>query len=541
MNRSDQGEHLSLYIATERTSLMRIHPFSPIAFSLFVSSLVLVGCSGSGGGNIPPASALGDLSNPLEVQSSNGVAMLHLSAVLDPHTGAPAFAYQGSEQAPTIRVNPGDTIDLTYENDLPPSSSDPLNMTNLHFHGLTVSPNPPADDVMLMAMPGQSMHYSLQIPPEQPPGIYWYHPHAHGETNWQVSNGMAGAIIVDGVSSYAPQLVGMRERVMIVRDNLMRPDFSTLAKLTRTLSSKRARLDNGLTSSTCSSQPEENRALTVNGVTAPTISIAPGERQFWRIVNAGAGRYLDLAVDGESVQLVSLDGVSLAVYPGNAVTQTVGHVLVPPAGRAEIIVTGQSSGAALRTLCVDSGPIGDPDPAAVLAVLMPPTSATSATIAKTIVKPSSLRFKAGSGNGAYTALPAPTAKRTITLSESADGLSFFINGQAFDMNAPPLITVQSGTVEEWTVLNTTQEVHDFHIHQVHFVAEDVNGQTQSPYRWVDTINVPYETTAADGTMTPGEVKLLMDFRDPVVRGTFMFHCHILEHEDGGMMAKIAVQ
>jgi suppressor of ftsI len=519
------------------------------ALSLFVSTLILDGCSGSGAGAVPPTSPLGDLANPFEVQSSNGIVSLHLNAILDPHTGAPAFAYQESKQAPTIRVHPGDTIDLTYENDLPPSPSEPLNMTNLHFHGLSVSPNPPADDAMLMAMPGQNIHYSLRIPPEQPPGIYWYHPHAYGETNWQVSNGMAGAIIVEGVSSYVPQLVGMRERVLIVRDILMRPDFSTLAKLKRTLSSKRALLDNGLTSSACSSQPDENHILTVNGATMPTIGIAAGERQFWRIVNAGAGRYLDLAVDGESVQLVSLDGVPLAAYPGNAVTQTVGHVLVPPAGRAEIIVTGRSSGAALRTLCFDSGPIGDPNPAAPLAILKAPTAAEEsiATSSRTIVKPSpggsktkKARF-VGSGNGVYTALPAPTTKRTITLDEAPDGLSFFINGKAFAMNAPPLITAQAGTVEEWTVLNTTEEVHDFHIHQIHFAVEEVNGQAQSPYRWVDTVNVPYQTTAADGTTTPGKVKLLMDFRDPVIRGTFMFHCHILEHEDGGMMAKIAVQ
>ena len=529
----------------ERTSPLRIPSF---ALSLFMSSIVLVGCSASGGGAVPPASTLGDLANPLEVRSSNGVATLHLNAVLDPLTGAPAFAYQGSELAPTIRVNPGDTIDLTYENDLPPSSSEPFNMTNLHFHGLTVSPNPPADDAMLMAMPGQSIHYSLRIPPEQPPGIYWYHPHAYGETNWQVSNGMAGAIIVEGVSSYVPQLVGMRERVLIVRDSLIHSDFSTLSKLKRILSSKQVRLDSEPTLSACSSQPEENRTLTVNDVATPTIGIAPGEKQFWRIVNAGAGRYLDLAVDGESIQLVSLDGVPLAAYPGNSVTQTVGHVLVPPAGRAEIIVTGESSGAALRTLCFDSGPIGDPDPAAVLAILKSPTTAAATvTTSTTIVKPSVPGSKIGrvgilgSGNGAYSALPAPTTKRTITLSETSDGLSFFINGQAFDMNAPPLFTAQSGTVEEWTVLNTTQEVHDFHIHQIHFVVEDVNGQSQGPYRWVDTVNVPYQTISADGTTTPGEVKLLMDFRDPVIRGIFMFHCHILEHEDGGMMAKIAVQ
>jgi FtsP/CotA-like multicopper oxidase with cupredoxin domain len=108
------------------------------------------------------------------------------------------------------------------------------------------------------------------------------------------------------------------------------------------------------------------------------------------------------------------------------------------------------------------------------------------------------------------------------------------------MNMPPQITSKAGTVEEWIVQNASQEVHAFHVHQVHFLVEAVNGVPQSPLHWVDTVNVPYEMPG-NGTQQPGSVTLLVDLRDPTIKGTFVYHCHILEHEDGGMMAKILVQ
>ena len=99
-----------------------------------------------------------------------------------------------------------------------------------------------------------------------------------------------------------------------------------------------------------------------------------------------------------------------------------------------------------------------------------------------------------------------------------------------------MFTAQSGTVEEWTLLNSSGQVHDFHIHQVHFIVQDIDGVTQ-PAGWRDSINLP--PAHADGSESVSHV--LIDFRDPLVRGTFLFHCHILKHEDGGMMAKIQVQ
>ncbi len=102
------------------------------------------------------------------------------------------------------------------------------------------------------------------------------------------------------------------------------------------------------------------------------------------------------------------------------------------------------------------------------------------------------------------------------------------------MKAPPMFVVHTGTVEEWTVKNVTQEIHDFHIHQIHFVVESVNGVKEKHPFWADSFIVPHRAPGGK----PGEVVMLMDFRDPIIRGTFLFHCHILDHEDLGMMAKI---
>ena len=136
--------------------------------------------------------------------------------------------------------------------------------------------------------------------------------------------------------------------------------------------------------------------------------------------------------------------------------------------------------------------------------------------------------------------PAPSAQRQIVFSENVVTNQSFINGQTYSASAAPQVVAQSGTVEQWTVSNQTGEVHAFHLHQVHFLVQAINGVPQSQQNWVDTVNVPYEYPG-NGTQQPGTVTLLVDLRDPVVKGTFVYHCHILEHEDGGMMAKIVVQ
>jgi FtsP/CotA-like multicopper oxidase with cupredoxin domain len=131
----------------------------------------------------------------------------------------------------------------------------------------------------------------------------------------------------------------------------------------------------------------------------------------------------------------------------------------------------------------------------------------------------------------------PAVRRTVTLTENATG--FFIDGRAFSMEASPAIVARSGTLEEWTIRNDTDEVHDFHIHQVHFLVESLDGARVKPRTWRDTVLVPAQHNAG-GRRISGTARILVDFRNPAIRGTFVFHCHMLDHEDGGMMATIKV-
>jgi suppressor of ftsI len=150
---------------------------------------------------------------------------LTLTAAFDPDEGHNAFFFAGKAVPPTIRVSPGKTIDVRYVNDLPVQSNEQCalgpcaNHSNLHFHGLHVSPNSPQDDVLtMMAMPGESLEYHVEVPSYAAPGLYWYHTHAHGESARQDLDGMSGAIVVDGIDKYYPELQHMRERVLVLRD-----------------------------------------------------------------------------------------------------------------------------------------------------------------------------------------------------------------------------------------------------------------------------------------------------------------------------------
>lgn len=505
--------------------------------------LMLVACAGAQQATvIAPASMPSVAGNPSslvvipEVESVNGVAALSLIAQFD-SAGRPAFFYQGSEVAPTIRVHPGDTIELTYVNHLPQYCSPGIESdTNLHFHGLTTAPVQPGDEVITTnATPGSTYTYTVRIDADQPPGLYWYHPHPHGLTNWEVGNGMAGAIVVEGIADEVPSTAGLRERVIVLR---ALPNDSSVAgsellpaqaKMKR-LAGMRSTADDA-----CSNTPESDHTVTINGQTTAAIGIQPGERQLWRILNASGARTFDLAIPGAQLQLVGEDGVPLTDYAGGPQWQNVSDVVIPPAGRAEIVVTGPAQPEPIVSNCYDSGPAGDPDPQIVLGSTVN-DNGTSATAR--VAKPMGLRMKQ-----AYRVPPpAPVAERLLHFQEDLTGTHFFINGATYDPSAAPMYTVMAGTTEEWTLENDTDEIHDFHIHQVHFIVESINGVPNPLPHWVDTINIPAQQHGAQGyQVTPSSVKVLVDFRDPVIRGTFLFHCHLTEHEDGGMMAKIVAQ
>lgn len=472
-----------------------------------------------------------------EVVSQGGVATLTLTAQFDPN-GRPAFFWNGQETNPTIRVSPGDTIHLHLINSLPQFCAPGVQTdANLHFHGLTTSPLAPGDDVITTnTAPGGAVDYVIQINPDQPPGLYWYHPHAHGLASYEVGNGMAGAIVVEGIADEVPQTAGLRERVIILGDVPNDSSFAAgeQAKARRALTIRRAQ-DNDEAAGACGA--EADGTPTINGKPLASIGIKPGETELFRVVNASGHRHFNLSFDGAPITLVGQDGVPLHDYPGAPATLSMNSVVVPPAGRVEFLITGRAQPMSMTSLCYNAGPAGDANPQAVLGVLTndsawPANLQTQGTRVRTAmgIRRSSLSYR--------TALPAPATTRTIHFTEDANG--FYLDGLAYNPAGAPAITAQSGTVEEWTLENDSNEVHVFHIHQVHFVVESVNGQNVSGQHWYDTFDIPAQAQGVQGQVHPGTVKILIDFRDPVIRGIFLYHCHILDHEDGGMMAKIQV-
>ena len=459
------------------------------------------------------------LADPPEVRGRNHVVALTLRAATNAE-GHDAFSFNGKVSAPVIRAWPGDTLKIEYVNELPKIANEPCaiepcrNMTNLHFHGLEVSPHGPQDDVLdMMAMPGDTLRYAVQIPPDHPPGLYWYHTHPHGESHRQVLDGMSGALVIEGIESYFPPLAGLPERVLVVRGrSLVSDPQSTDLK-------RRVELSSGV----CGAEPETpEEVFTLNGSVRPQIEIAPGERQFWRLVNASADRYLDLQLEGQTFEIVAMDGMPIAQYDPHHRTRIAGHVLLPPAGRLEAIVTGPAAGTPRRliTRCVDTGPDGDPNPAMVLADIV------SRSAASPRPKTTEGHIKPSLKTMDLVAEEKAPPRFIVTFTEDKKG--FYINGEKFAPDAAPMVRAKVGAYQHWKIVNASGELHPMHIHQVHFLAYAENGRPIADPLWLDTVNVPYG----------GSVDVIIDFTNPVIRGMSVFHCHLLNHEDKGMMAKI---
>jgi suppressor of ftsI len=459
------------------------------------------------------------LLNPPELRAKNHALSLTLHAGITPD-GKDSFYFNGQPVAPTLRVSPGDQLKIIYINDLPAKPKEScaitpcMDMTNLHFHGLEVSPDAPQDDVLTMiAMPGKSLSYTVQIPKDHPPGLYWYHTHPHGESHRQVLDGMSGAIVIEGMESYFPELAGLPERVLVVRGRSIVKDPHS-ADLKRRVA---------LSSRDCGGEAEAPEEIfTVNGAVRPQVEIAPGERQFWRLVNASADRYLDLQLEGQTFEIVAMDGVPIVQHDPGHGTRVADHIVLPPAGRLEAIVTGPAADTSrhLISRCVDTGPAGDPNPAMILAdIAARPAAETTSRASRSSLKPDP---KARD----LTAEEKSPPQFVVSFTEDKNG--FYINGEKFAADAAPMLRVKVGTFQHWRIVNATGELHPMHIHQVHFLAFAENDKPIADPVWLDTVNVPYG----------GTVDVVMDFTNPVIKGMSVFHCHLLNHEDKGMMAKV---
>jgi FtsP/CotA-like multicopper oxidase with cupredoxin domain len=272
----------------------------------------------------------------------------------------------------------------------------------------------------------------------------------------------------------------------------------------------------------------------------PVIQMQAGKKEFWRVANASLQDFLELQVIVNN-QLTPLEMIALDGYP-LAKTRTETTILIPPAARAEFIVDAPAPGltASLYTQTYSTGPTGNPDIRQTLAnITVVPATPTVTAPKPSVASAPELKF-------AQLANQPITAQRKLYFSEEFGGtngpIQFYItvDGQkptVFDPNERPVITTHVGAVEDWTIENRALETHAFHIHQIHFKVLEVDGKPVTDGDLRDTIEIPYWT----GTGPYPSVKVRMDFRDPTTAGTFVFHCHILLHEDLGMMHKILVE
>ena len=440
--------------------------------------------------------------DPPEVTSHDGVLALTLDIQLtDFSIGSMpvrSYLYNGLYTPPTLRVKPGDVLRLTLRNNMTD------NYTNLHTHGLNVSPLGNGDNIFVKVNPGETYQYQIPLPFNHPPGLYWYHPHAHGSSEFQVYNGMSGGLIVEGLLDPFPQLAGIKDRTLLLKDTYTQDDTTIPPQ------NGDGNLDTGHSS-----------ARSVNGVVNPTMRIRPNELQLWRIGNIGANRYYQLYLDGQIFFEVARDG-----NRHNRLVAT-NEILLPPSSRTEVLVRGGPEGLyKLRTLYVTTGPVGDQYAEETLATLVslgPPVKTIPLPDASEFPPVPDLRTK-------------PVARtRVIQFQEDEDGSNFRINGKPFDLNRVDTV-VHLGDMEEWALQNWTNELHVFHIHQLDFQVTEIDGQPVPFTGYQDTVNMPLRIDEN----TPSEVKVLIPFTDPLVLGKFVYHCHILEHEDGGMMAAIEV-
>lgn len=483
------------------------------------------------------------------------------------------YAADDGSLSPTLRVKPGDLLILRLINDLhgpansghghdfAESAGDPCLggqmtalSTNLHFHGLSIPPVCHQDEVLRTSIPPgrHPFEFRIRIPQDQPPGLYWYHPHIHGFSTTQVLGGASGAIIVEGIEQTNKELEGMRERVLVIRDqDLINPNAPVPV-------APKVQLDRDgdvVNSGTGGGKPAKDLSINFVPVSYPdyqpaTITMKPGERQLWRVLNACAITYLDLRVifnrEAQMLKVVAFDGVPVNRNGNPNMVVIRSRLLVPPAGRVEFIVSAppESTPAALITRSVNTGPGGENDPKRSLASILVSKDAGESPRLQTAppkLAPSSLSWL-----GDVT----PVRTRKLYLSEKlqdpndpASATSFYITveGQkptAFDpMSNVPDIVVKQGDVEDWVIENRSNELHAFHIHQIHFLHTQSFGIPVNDPFLRDTIDVPFY----DGKGGPyPSVTLRMDFRDPNIVGTFLYHCHILEHEDNGMMGLVRV-
>jgi FtsP/CotA-like multicopper oxidase with cupredoxin domain len=387
-----------------------------------------------------------------------------------------------------------------------------FNPTNLHTHGLWVSPAGNSDNVLYELLPGRSFQHEYLVPREHLCGTFWYHPHRHGSVATQVEGGMAGAILVAGGIDELPEIRAAKERLFVLQQ-INDKDTTDRRSREKTLLGI-AGIDEKVT--------------TVNGQHVPTLTLRPGEVQRWRIVAANSHDVLALSLRPGQPGAGEPPTVHPVAWDGIPVTRVVERkeVVLAPGNRADLLVRAGRPG--LFTLWKQGFP--------QIKGAQVPASETIAWV-RVAGEPVEMgipeaipgRYSHRSINASEVTLP----ERKLVFSIQPNPLKFLINGKEFDPDVPdPVVAV--GTVEQWRLENSSEAMHPFHIHVNPFQVVESSDPSIEPGVFLDTVRIP----PAQPNGPNGYVVIRSRFQRYI--GRFVLHCHILGHEDAGMMLLVEI-
>jgi hypothetical protein len=423
---------------------------------------------------------------PAEHASRDGVLVVTLTAEerrLDVDgLELPGVVYNGDYAGPVLRVRPGDLMSIKLVNAMSQA-------TNLHFHGIRTSPLGNSDNVHLSIEPGQSFNYRVLVSPLQPPGLYWYHAHPHGTSEGQVGGGLSGALIVED-----PAAPRMAERLFVLKDMAFNDDTANPV------------IDDEL----------HSLVQSINGRLDTLLAMRPRETQLWRFSNQSNGRVFHIALAGHRFRVVREDGEPV-------LDQRWADVLdLNPAHRLEVLVqAGEPGDYPIISKGAMTGTGANRRPERVMGTLHVGGQPTEPVAWPVPAPPPDLRAASIAEQRKVSFYQNKTVKEKDQ--------RFYLNGKLFAVGRIDF-RAAIGTVEEWTIANDTDDMHVFHIHQIGFQVVAVNGRPVPFTGYVDTVRVPEQ----------GTVTLRLPFTDRRILGRFMFHCHVLKHEDKGMMAQIEI-
>jgi FtsP/CotA-like multicopper oxidase with cupredoxin domain len=475
-----------------------------------VGALVLPRCASMQTGETPRGDRYISRDGLLEVDLTAQMQRVRLGAAGRPVT---LMTYNGQLPGPILEARPGDTLRIRFTNALP----DP---TNLHYHGLHIPPSGTADNVFLSIPPGERFTYDFTLPTDHPAGTFWYHPHHHGRVAEQVFGGLAGVLIVRGALDELPELQAATEAVMVLQDfEIANQQIATPSPMVQMWG-------------------REGSILTVNGQHRPRVTVPQAGLLRLRIVNASPSRFYRLAIASHPMYLIATDAGAIET------PVPLEELLLVPGERAEVLIHGTEAPDTyeIRTLPYDRGLMGMMQGMAQRT----PTSDQSEVLADLVYGDRTLEMAPPSQLLSVAALPEPSQVRQFVLDHGMGQMGnmgnmggmggmggmrqgmggmmpgFLINGQAFDHHRVDT-TVQLNTVEDWEIINDGGMDHPFHIHVNPFQVVERNGLPEANRAWKDTVLVKrYE-----------RVRLRVAFNQ--FPGRTVYHCHILDHEDRGMM------